>query len=155
VNIIDKTKKDKSFGIIPVFRDSKGDFVFCLVRHAGEHWGFPKGHQEISESEQETATRELKEETGINNVDLLNSKLFVENYSFEKDNFKHNKSVKYFLGFVFSIATKTPDNFKKEISELKWVSYEEAKELITFPGAREILDQAFEYLQTVTGVLKI
>lgn len=141
-------KEDKSFGVIPVFKDTKGNFIFCLVRHAGEHWGFPKGHQDIGESEHETATRELKEETGIDNVNLLNNQSFIEEYSFEKDNFKHNKSVKYFLGLVSSMATKTPDNFKKEISELKWVAYKEAKLLITFPEAKELLNKVFKYLKT-------
>ena len=139
-------KEDKSFGIIPVFKDVKGGFIFCLVQHAGEHWGFPKGHQDMGESEQETAMRELKEETGIDKIDLFNQP-FIEKYSFIKNDFQHNKTVKYFLGFVSSMATKIPDNFKKEISNLRWVNYREAKQLITFPGAKEILDQAFEYLK--------
>jgi len=104
-------KKDKSFGIIPVFKDAKGDFIFCLVRHAGEHWGFPKGHPETRESEIETARRELKEETGIDNVNL-SSQSFSEKYSFVKDNFQHNKTVKYFLGFVSSMTSKIPDDFR-------------------------------------------
>ena len=147
-------KEEKSFGIIPVFRDKKDNFTFCLIQHAGEHWGFPKGHQDIDEVEQETAIRELEEETDISIVDLSNDQSFSEKYFFEKNNIKYNKSVKYFLGFVSSIDTRTPDNFKNEISELKWVTYEEAKQLITFPEAKEILDQAFKYLKTIIGTIK-
>ena len=147
-------KKEKSFGVIPVFRDKKDNFTFCLIQHAGEHWGFPKGHQDIGESEQETATRELKEETGISIVDLSNNQSFSEKYSFEKNNIKHNKSVKYFLGFASSIDTKIPDDFKDEISELKWVTYEEAKQLITFPEAKKILEQVFKYLKTIMETIR-
>ena len=144
-----KNKEDKSFGIIPVFKDFNGNFIFCLVRHAEGHWSFPKGHPQMGESEQETATRELKEETGIDDIHLLNNQSFFEKYSFEKNNFKYNKSNKYFLGIVSSMNASTPDNFKNEIPELKWATYEEAKKIITFPEAREILKKAFEYLQII------
>jgi len=142
-------REDKSFGIIPIFKNTNNNFVFCIVRHAEGHWSFPKGHQNRGETEQETAIRELKEETGISNVNLLNNKSFFENYSFEKNNFKYNKSNKYFIGLVPSMATTTLNDFKKEIPELRWGTYEEAKKVITFPEAREVLDQAFKYLQTL------
>src|SRR3990172_6790723 len=79
------------------------------------HWGFPKGHQDAVESEKETAIRELKEETGIDAVNLLEDKTFTEHYSFLKDSFQYNKSVKYFIGFVPSMTVVTPENFKTEI----------------------------------------
>src|SRR3989344_4714754 len=110
-----ETKKEQSFGVIPVFKENN-NFLFCLIHEAEGHWGFPKGHQDAGESEEETAKRELQEETGINNV-ILDKKSFIE-------------------------------NFKKEILELRWVNYNEAKQLLTFPEAREVLNQAFEYLKT-------
>lgn len=64
-----KGKIEKSFGVIPVFKQ-ENNFTFCLIRHTEGHWGFPKGHQDIGESEQETATRELQEETGISTVNF-------------------------------------------------------------------------------------
>jgi len=145
-----ESKKEESFGIIPVFKNVDGSFVFCLIRHKEGHWGFPKGHRDIRESEEETAKRELKEETGISTVDFLNNKFFIEEYAFEQDGIIHDKSVKYFLGFVPTMVATTPDNFKKEISELKWLKYKDASELLTFPEAREALDQVFEYLATTT-----
>ena len=72
----------------------------------------------------------------------------IEKYSFERASIQYNKSAKYFIGFVSSITATTPENFKKEILELRWVNYNEAKQLLTFPEAREVLNQAFEYLKT-------
>ena len=141
-----KIKETKSFGVIPVFKDEGGNFIFCLVKHAEGHWGFPKGGQEIGESEQETAIRELKEETGINDIKLFGNKSFTIKYLFKKDGLQYNKSVTYFPGFIFSMNTATPKDFKAEISEIKWVSYKEAKELITFLEEKNILNQTFEYL---------
>lgn len=142
-----KTIEIKSFGVIPVFKDTNGDFLFCLVLASAGHWGFPKGFQNTGESEQQAALRELKEEAGIEAVDLFDNKTFKEEYSFERDNIRYNKSVKYFLGFVTFIDNRVPDDFKEEISELKWVNYKEAKQLFTFKERKEILDQAYKYLK--------
>lgn len=65
-----ENKEDKSFGVIPVFKNDGGEYFFCLVKHRAGHWGFPKGHPDVDESEEETAKRELLEETGINTVDI-------------------------------------------------------------------------------------
>jgi bis(5'-nucleosidyl)-tetraphosphatase len=67
-----------SFGVIPLFKTPTGDFLFCVVHHASGHWGFPKGHPNQGESERETALRELNEETGIANCDILSDDVFIE-----------------------------------------------------------------------------
>lgn len=135
---------DQSFGVIPIFKDKDGNFLFCLVRHADGHWGFPKGHSNEGESEKDTALRELEEETGITNIELLDGKTFIEHYSFQKESVRYDKSVKYFLGVVSSMDTKTPRGFEGEIPELKRVSFEDAKSLLTFPEAKVIVESAFE-----------
>jgi len=141
-----ETKTERSFGVIPIYKDKDNVFFVCLIRHKQGHWGFPKGHQNINESEEETAMRELAEESGINNIEIIGGQSYAERYSFEQDGMKFNKSVKYFLGFTSSINKATPDNFKKEIPELKWVTYEEAKRLITFQEAKKILNEVFNYI---------
>jgi 8-oxo-dGTP pyrophosphatase MutT (NUDIX family) len=52
----------KKCGII--VRDHSQKYLLVYGKKSGK-WGFPKGHQEEGESEEETALRELKEETGI------------------------------------------------------------------------------------------
>ncbi len=143
-----QNKEDKSFGVIPVFNNEKDEFLFCLVREEDGHWGFPKGHQEDGEFEEEAARRELEEETGIKVGNFLNEKVFIEKYSFERDGFHYDKSVKYFLMVVPSMGAATPDNFKKEIPELRWLGYEEAKQLLTFPEAKDVLNQTYRSLNT-------
>ncbi len=135
--------KDQSLGMIPIFKNLEGDFLFCLVEHQGEHWSFPKGHPNPGEREEETARRELEEETGI--TDTFNQK-----YIFEKDGIVYDKSVKYFPGFVSNINTTTPDDFKHEISEMKWLAFKEARELITFDNAKVMLDELEEYVKKLS-----
>ena len=145
-NLLVEIKTEQSFGVIPIYKDKDNISFVCLIRHAQGHWGFPKGHQNLNESEEETAIREMEEESGINDIEIIGGQSYTEKYFFEKDGSKHNKSVKYFLGFVSSVSTTTPDHFKKEIPELKWVIYEEAKQLITFEEAKKILDKVFHYI---------
>ncbi|OGI61122.1 hypothetical protein A2814_01715 [Candidatus Nomurabacteria bacterium RIFCSPHIGHO2_01_FULL_38_19] len=148
-------KKSKAFGVIPVFKNTDGSFLFCLIKQYQGHWGFPKGHMSKGESEEEAAVRELKEETGINDVKLLGNKFFIEKYGIDRKGEIREKTVKYFLGTIPNISTGTPENFKKEIIDLKWTNYKEAKHLITFSEAREMLDDVFKYLKAEIGRSKV
>jgi 8-oxo-dGTP pyrophosphatase MutT (NUDIX family) len=75
-------------------------------------WGFPKGHQELGETEEDTAIREFYEETGIKitHHDLL-----------EKIRFKNN--------IYFNVVCKTRPNFNiqdtREILKASWFSIHE------------------------------
>ena len=49
-----------------MFRPNEESYDLILLRHRfGGHWSFPKGHVEQGENEQQTAMREVKEETGV------------------------------------------------------------------------------------------
>ena len=86
-------KREKSCGAI-VYRMVNEKPQILLIKHKnGGHWSFPKGHIELNETEQETALREIKEETGI---DVVLDPSFREtvHYSPKKDT---NKEVVYFF----------------------------------------------------------
>ena len=58
-------RKEKSCGTITYHLIDDYNIVFLLIKqHNTYHWGFPKGHQETEETDQMTALRETKEETG-------------------------------------------------------------------------------------------
>jgi len=48
------------------------------------------------------------------------------------------------------MSAATPADFKDEIPELKWVTYAEAKETLTYPAAKKMLDDVFAYLQKLS-----
>lgn len=82
---------EKSCGAI-VYRKHHGNTEILLVRHLKSgHWSFPKGHMEAGETEEDTARREIKEETGL---DVLLDTGFREtvNYS-PKKNTKKNRGI--------------------------------------------------------------
>ena len=58
-------KMEKSCGAI-VARQTDTGREILLIRHVnGGHWAFPKGHVEENETEEQTALREILEETGL------------------------------------------------------------------------------------------
>jgi bis(5'-nucleosidyl)-tetraphosphatase len=137
--------KDESYGIIPVIRNGS-EFLFLLVHQTAGHWGFPKGHKEKDESPMVAAKRELSEETGIEDCEILDPLPIVEHYRFEKDATITEKTVSYFLGIVDNQATEVPQEFKSEVSEMKWFSYPQALETLTFKEAKEVLKKAADLL---------
>jgi len=139
-------KTDISVGIVPVHADANGARLFCMVHHAAGHWAFPKGHRDAGESPEQTARRELYEETGIDRIDLDTTRTFHEHYSFERDGARWDKQVTYFVGMSDATTHTTPDAFKTEIAEVRRLPYEQAKALLTFPEAKALLDEVAAYL---------
>lgn len=60
-------KKTTSAG--GIILNSKNQIV--LVNHSKGNWNFPKGHVEKGETLEEAAKREIAEETGITNLELI------------------------------------------------------------------------------------
>ena len=76
----------KKCGVI--IKDAHQDQVLLVFGRKSQKWGFPKGHMEEGETEEQTALRELKEETGIvlhtsfdakNRVRFRNNVYFIVN----------------------------------------------------------------------------
>lgn len=54
-----------------VFRHGKGGVEILLIQDAKDRWTIPKGHIEEGETAQQTAKREIGEEAGLKDVDVL------------------------------------------------------------------------------------
>ena len=57
-----------------IFRRNKtsGEIEILLIQDAKNRWTIPKGHVEPNEEPRETAAREIKEETGLQEMKVLN-----------------------------------------------------------------------------------
>ena len=72
-------KKEKSCGAVVIKKENDG-IKFLIIRQHDDCWHFPKGHVEEGETEEETAIREIKEETNID-VEIDNGFRKVITYS--------------------------------------------------------------------------
>jgi len=131
-------KREKSCGCIVINDNNE----VLLIHHNAGHWDFPKGHVEEKETEIQTAIREVKEETNID-VEVNEKFRYTTKYSPKEDVMKE---VVYFL------AKNISDNKEaqlEEVSEVKWVNFEEALETITYDTSKEILMKLRKDLEEV------
>ena len=63
-------KKERSAGIVLYLEKPEGN-QFLLLNYPTGHWDFVKGKIEQGETEQQTAIRETKEETGISDIEFI------------------------------------------------------------------------------------
>ena len=88
-------------------------------------WGFPKGRRNFQEKDLNCALREFEEETGYikSNIKLVQNIIPYEEI-FTGSNMKSYKH-KYFIGFI-DPCIKTTNTFQEtEVSEVKWLYYDE------------------------------
>ena len=124
--------KEKSCGAIVYNSEGK----VLIVQHNAGHWDFPKGHVESNETEVETATREVKEETNID-IEIPNTEYRYEIYYNPKENV--NKTVVFFLA-----TNKSADTIKQdaEIQNIGWFTYSEAMDILTYNDAKKLLEKS-------------
>jgi len=134
--------QEKSCGAV-VFKKQKDTSVKYLLLHYGAgHWDFPKGKQEKNEKEEQTALREIKEETGIEDVEILDGFHEAIKYFYKKDGETVYKEVTFFLA-------QSPREDVKLSSEhigYAWVGYEHAYKKLTFNNSKELLEKANKFL---------
>ncbi len=133
-------KYEKSCGAL-CFAPGPGPTRVLMVKHvAGGHWAFPKGHVEAGETEEQTAAREVLEETGVA-IALLPGFRETNRYSPRRD---ISKQVVYFLARA---KTDTTHPQPEEILEARFVPLAEATTLLTYAADRRLLQKAEQFAQ--------
>lgn len=129
----------RSCGVIPFRRTPEGIRYLLLLQTNG-FWSFPKGHMEPFESEEITALRELREETGLS-VQLIAG--FREMVSYPMSHGR-TKQVVLFLGEVTGEILLQ----QEEAVDFRWVAKEEGKPLL-HPDFSKVMDQVERILEEV------
>jgi len=129
-------RKDSSYGVIPL-SNVDGQWHVYIIRHNAGHWAFPKGHPEKGETPQQTAERELKEETGLNISRFFPNSPLQEHYSFIHDQEAIDKTVFYFLAEVHGDIKLQ----EEEVSNGEWIALKKVHERITFQESKELCSQ--------------
>jgi len=130
---------EKSCGTIPyTVRD--GTVYYLLIKSNDGNCGFPKGHIEANESEEETALRETLEETSIQ-VQINDRFRYEISYQMKNGN---TKTVVYFLANFQSQIPKRNAYFEE--FEYIILTFDNALQELTFENARQMLKSANEFL---------
>lgn len=140
-------RQDESFGIIPLRNEQDHWEVFLIQHRGGGYWGFPKGHAEPNETPFEAASRELKEETNLECVRLLQEEPLREQYSFQIDG---NRVLKRVIYFVAEVSGKVMLQ-KTEINDGQWIPLNEAIDKVTHPEGKAIMAEVLKLIPKIAS----
>ena len=132
-----------------IFRREAEKLLFLIIYSArNKIWGFPKGHIEPDETEQEAALREITEETGLQDLKIIAG--FREEDVYEalsnRGQFKGQKIEKHSVYFLMETLKKSVVVDKDEISAFKWLKVNAAIAMLDFDGAKLILEKSNDFL---------
>jgi 8-oxo-dGTP pyrophosphatase MutT (NUDIX family) len=126
-----------SSGIVLV-RQTEKSWLTLLLR-AYHHWDFPKGVVEEGEAAMDAAIREVREETGIDQVSFDWGDRYVETGPYSR-----GKTARYYLASTCQeevVMAPSPVTGEPEHQEWRWVSFDEAYDLGS-PRVRTVVQWA-------------
>ena len=136
-------------------RRLRGRWVLAAIRPAGKPlgvWALPKGRIDDGETGEETALREVAEETGAHGRSL--GKLGEVKCVFTwppkpASGERIFKVVSFFLvRYESGRLGDLPEEFRHEVAEVKWLPLEEAPRLLAYGGEKEMARKAIAWLET-------
>jgi bis(5'-nucleosidyl)-tetraphosphatase len=117
--------------------------IFLLLHYCSGHWDFPKGNKERGENYIETIRREIKEETGISDLNFIDGFVREISYKYTRQNQLISKKVVYFLA-----RTNSKDVIlSSEHTDFVWDHYENALKRLTYKKSKEILTEGYKFLK--------
>jgi 8-oxo-dGTP pyrophosphatase MutT (NUDIX family) len=141
-------KREFSAGGVLV-RRLRGRWVFAAIRPAGKKpgvWALPKGLIGPGEKPEETALREVAEETGAQG--RLVSKLGDVRYVYTWGGERIFKIVSfYLLRYSRGRLGELPPETAYEVAEVRWLPVEEGPKLLAYGGERDMATRALASLR--------
>ncbi len=144
---------EQSYGGV-IFHRENDEIFYLLLKYRNGHWGFPKGHVEKGEKSKETFLREAREETGLEDIKIIEGFYEKERYFYiakgkEREERKKSgrgmmifKRVDYFLGE----SDRKEVTLSKEHLDFSWLNLREALQKATFKNSKNILKKAGSFL---------
>lgn len=136
------TKAKREFSSGGILIRSRGSIIkILLIKDLYGKWTWPKGKIDKGETSIDAAKREVKEETGLENIQMV-SKIGNVNYFYTRSKELIFKTVHLYL-FRF-VGQETLSIQKEEIKDGRWFSEEGALSKVAYKGAKELLNKAIK-----------
>jgi len=154
--------REKSAGGI-IFRKEAGNVYYLLLHYTPSekgkhgHWGFAKGHVEEGENDEQTARREIAEETGITDLKIIAGFKEQEKYFFRQVyglKGEARKKAPWIFKLVIFFLAETKTQVVKISDEhigYVWLPYQEARKKISFKNSKELLTKANNFIEKNNG----
>ena len=134
-----------SAGVVVVRREAEA--WRCLLLRAYQYWDAPKGRVEAGETPLDAARREVREETGIDDLDFFLGFDFIETGPYAR-----GKMARYYLAATGTrqvVMGVSPELGRPEHQEYRWVSFRRGRQLAS-PRVRRVLSWAEQRLETAS-----
>lgn len=112
-----------------------------LIKDGYGHWTWPKGNIEAGESPEEAAIREIGEEVGLKDIELIDKITDIEYYY----RLKGRLIFKTVYLYLFETKAQEPIKaLKSEIEDAQWFSPETALKRVEYKDSKEVLKKAID-----------
>ena len=116
----------------------------CLIARRSEGrrrliWGLPKGHVEAGEHPQQTALREVREETGLVGASIRKLGAITYWFSVKEEQVRFFKTVHFYL---LRYLSGRPEDHDDEVEQAAWFPINQALRRVTYANERAILLKA-------------
>lgn len=137
-----RMRYERSCGAV-VFKKNH-EIKYLLLKNRGK-WTFPKGLKEKDESDEETALRETREETGIAKLKLVEGFVHDSKFFYRWEGEFISKHATFFL--VEALDDEVKVSFEHE--DYRWVAVDEALNLLKIKDYKEMLIKAHKFIGTL------
>ena len=135
---------EKSCGAV-VFTRDHGLVQYLIIQSKEGFYGFPKGHIDPGEQEEETALREIWEETGLR-VELVEGFRTEDVHLFLKNGEQVMKRIVYFLGKFSGQVVRSQES---ELTGAFLMDYPTAMKAFQYESSRRFLKEANDYILSI------
>jgi len=132
------TERETSYGGVAVRGE---DVVVIVPRGRRRVLGLPKGGPHPGETPEQTAAREVREETGI--TVTVRERLGQVDYSYRRGGRRIDKTVHFYLCLFEAGSTADHDH---EVDDARWLPLREARRRLSYPGERTMIKRALTVL---------
>ena len=132
-------------GVAFRWKDSEPEIAIVSVKPK-LRWQLPKGIVDAGESPEVAAMREVREEAGVETERLD----LIETIEYWYRSVRNGQPVRYhkFVHFyLLKYRSGDVSDHDHEIAEARWVSFDEALEMLEFKSEREVVEKAQEIIK--------
>ena len=125
--------------------DSGYETAIVAVRLSGR-WQLPKGIVDVGETDEQAAVREVREEAGIE-CEIIEKIETVEYWYVGNDKGERVRFHKLVHFYLMKYVAGDTANHDREVSESRWVSPDDAIELLAFKSEKTVVEKGFELIK--------